>query len=505
MKQQSRIARLLPVIAWCMAVLGALPGAAQDGAARVFNIAEYGAAPTGETLCTEAIQRAIDACAASGGGRVLVPKGTFLSGTVVLKDRVNLHLEEGATLLGSPWMRDYPPQKARERARYEKYLATSLVFAQGARDISVSGKGTLNGNSKGENDFISEERVEKHRPTLLWFDECANVLVRDVTFTASGFWTENYTKCRNVHVDGIRVKDSTFRNNDGCNIIDCENALVENCDIDALDDGICLKGYTTAGCRNVVIRKNRVRSICNGIKAGTDSSGGFQNILIEDNVVWQTGIAGIALELTDGGVMQNVVVRNITMDVVETPIFIKLGDRNRPIYQADGSDAIPSTGVLRDVLISGIRATVNNAEKFNDAERATHNYLPYASSITGIPGHPVERVRIEDVRVEILGGFPPGTPEDANRVIEENSNKYPENRMFGTLPAHAFYIRHARGIHLSDVRVSMRQEDARPAFVLDDVHDSVFTGIKTESVSQVEAVRIAENCSGVQWAGEPRP
>lgn len=468
-----------------------------QGVGRIFPITEFGAVAGTSTPSTTAIQRTIDACAASGGGRVLVPPGTFLTGSVVLRDRVNLHLSEGATLLGSPWMRDYPARALRSRCRYGRDLLTSLVFAQGADAVSVSGKGILDGNSRGENDFISKDRIEKHRPGLIWFDECTNVQVSDVTFTSAGFWTETYTRCRNVVVRGITVKQSTFRNNDGCNIIDCENALVENCTIDALDDAICLKGYTSEGCRNVVVRNNRVRSLCNGIKAGTDSSGGFQNILIENNVVWETGISGIALELVDGGILRNVVVRNITMDVVGTPIFIKLGDRNRAIATETG-DVTPATGTLSDVHITGIRAKVNRCGKFNDAERAIHNYQPYASSITGVPGHYVERVYIENVDIDIIGGFPPGTEEDANRVIDENSRKYPENRMFGILPAHAFYIRHAKDIHFRNVRTAIRQPDARSAFVLDDVHNSTFTDVRTSSVTPAMPFRVEKNCVGVK-------
>jgi polygalacturonase len=477
-------------------------GSPVRAAERTLNIVEYGAVAGGGELSTAAIQRAIDACAESGGGRVLVPPGTFLTGGVVLKSRVNLHLSEGAVLLGSPKMRDYPPHAPRSKARYEWFLLTSLVFAQGADYVSVSGRGTLNGNSKAENDFLLDGREGKHRPCLIWFDECTNVAVQDVTFTSSGFWTETYTRCRNVHVSGITVTDSTFRNNDGCNIIDCDNAIVENCNIDALDDGICLKGYTSQGCRNVIIRNNRVRSICNGIKAGTDSSGGFQNILIENNVVWQTGISGLALELTDGGVMRNVIVRNMTMDVVETPIFIKLGDRNRPILR-EGGDVVPGAGSLQDVHISGIRAKVNIAEKYNDRERAIHNYIPYTSSITGCPGHSVERVYIRDVEIEILGGFPIGTEEDARRIPPEKSKTYPENRMFGVLPAYGFYIRHAKDIHLSDIRIAIRQKDARPAVVLDDVHDSTFERIQTEGVSPAPPFRIEENCTAVKVVPTP--
>lgn len=463
--------------------------AAVQPPSRVYSILDFGATPG--PLSTSSIQRAIDACAAAGGGRVLVPAGTFLTGGLVLKDGVELHLAQGATLLGSPAFADYAHHHPLTRARYDRFLLTSLLFAQNARNIFVTGPGTLNGNSQAPNDFISKDRIEKHRPCLIWFDECTNVTVAGITFTSSGFWTETYTRCRNVHVNGITVRDSTFRNNDGCNIIDCDNAIVENCDIDALDDGICLKGYTASGCRNVVIRNNRVRSLCNGIKAGTDSSGGFENITIENNTVHQTGISGLALELTDGGTLRHVTVRNLVMDIVETPIFIKLGDRNRPILTPAG-EVIPPTGTLSDVRISGVRARVNDAEKRTPAERAIHNYVPYASSITGCPGHFVERVHLDDIEIEILGGFPPGTEADARREIPENSRAYPENRMFGTLPASALYLRHARDIQVTNLRITLRQPDARPMIVLDDVHHSTFRQIQTNPNSPIQP---APNCT----------
>lgn len=461
-----------------------------------YIITQYGAVQGGESLCTTAIQNAIDECANAGGGRVVVPPGTFLTGTVFVKSNVEIHLEEGAELLGSPWMKNYPPQYPPTRRRYDHYLQTSLIFAQGSHGISVTGKGILNGNSESENDFMADGRGGRYRPCLIWFDECSNVYTHGVTFKSAGFWTQAYTKCRNVHVDGITVTDNSFDNNDGCNIIDCENAIVENCNINTLDDGICLKGYTTEGCKNVVIRNNKVRSLCNGMKMGTDSSGGFQNILIENNEIWETGIAGIALEIVDGGVMQNVVVRNITMNVVETPIFLRLGDRNRPIY-VDGKETKPPTGAMHDIHISNIRATVDNAKKFNEEEKSKHNYHPYACSINGIPNHYVERIYIDDVDIEILGGFPSRTEEDAKREIPENSSHYPENRMFGVLPAYAFYIRHANNVHMTNVRVRINQEDARPAFVLDDVHDSKLHKIQAQSVSQTPVFSINENCTGV--------
>ena len=163
----------------------------------------------------------------------------------------------------------------------------------------------------------------------------------------------------------------------------------------------------------------------------------------------------------------------------------------------------PGAGSLQDIHIRGIRAKVNDAEKYNDEERAAHNYSPYASSITGFPGHYVERVYVRDVEIEILGGFPAGTEEDSRRPIPENSKNYPENRMFGVLPAYAFYVRHARDVHLSDIRIAMRRQDARPAFVLDDVHDSTFNAVRVRGAAPTSPFRMEKNCTGVKVTTEP--
>lgn len=463
--------------------------------AKEFNIKKYGAVGDGKTLNTHAIQKAIDACTAAGGGRVIVPAGTFLTGGFDLKSNVNLHLEQGAVILGSPYMKDYRMKSLRVGARYSDYLRYALVFAQGQKNITVSGKGTLNGNGQlgGELGEFDEKGGAHVRPCLLWFDECDTILVRDITYVNSGMWTETYSKCRNVHVDHITVKDNYFFNADGCNMLDVDGFIIENCDINAQDDAICLKGYTKEGCRNGIIRNNKVRSICNGIKMGTDSSGGFRDIIIEDNEVWQTGISGLALEITDGGIMDNVVVRNLKMNVVATPIFIMLGNRNRKV----AGDLTVPIGQIKNVSISGIEAIVDKYETYHELERKHFNFVPYASSITGFPGYYVENVSIEDVKIEIRGGFPEGTAEDALREVPEASTKYPENRMFGKLSAYAFFIRHVRELRLKNVNVTMRQKDGRPAFMLDDTHNSTFEDMTVDSVGPSAAMSIKSNCSGI--------
>ena len=456
------------------------------------NILDFGAEANGKTLNTNAIQKAIDRCFKKGGGRVIIPAGTFLTGSVVLKSKVTLYLEKDAVLLASPFFKDFPQQTVRREARYAKYLHRALIVAQGVEDIAVTGPGILDGNAKLDGSGEFKERNAEN-PSFIWFDECKNVLVKDVTFRRSVWWTQAYTRCGNVHIDHITVTENYFYNADGCDIVDCDDFIVENCDINANDDGICLKGYTREGCQRGIIRNNKVRTLCNGIKMGTDSSGGFRDINIEDNEVWQTGISGIALQIVDGGIMENIRVRNITMNGVGTPINLRLGDRNRKVYGELGVQP----GILRNVYIGDIKATVNKPKKFNDEERKRLNLETYASSICGIPGNHIQDITIENVSITILEGFPPATAEDSLREIPEVSKKYPENRMFGTLPSYGFYIRHARGIKMKNVNVEVKQKDGRPAFILDDVHDSVFEDIRAQNPITTPAVTVSQNCSDI--------
>ncbi len=460
-----------------------------------YNILDFGAVRDGETMNTTAIQKAIDKCAKNGGGKVVVPKGTFMTGGFKIKSNVEFHLEEDAVILGSPYMKDYKPIELADDVRYSKYLRYALVSAQKAENITVSGGGTFNGNGQmgGKLNEFTRKGGEGSRPCLLWFDECSNVIIKDITYKNSAMWTETYSRCKNVHVDGITVTENYFLNADGCNMLDCEDFIIENCNINAMDDGICLKGYTNKGCIRGVIRNNKVRSICNGIKMGTDSSGGFRDIIIEDNEVWQTGISGLALEIADGGTMENITIRNLKMDVVATPIFIMISERHRKVR---GNITVPQ-GIIRNIHIKGIQAVVDKYKTYDELEKSYYDFIPYASSITGFPGQYVEDVIIEDVDITIKGGFPERIAEDTLRNIPEAGKKYPENRMFGVLPAYGFYIRHARGLSLQNIRLSIEQEDGRPAFIMDDVHDSVFDDITIKNITNTPAFSVDKNCSGI--------
>jgi len=199
---------------------------------------------------------------------------------------------------------------------------------------------------------------------------------------------------------------------------------------------------------------------------GTESGGGFVDIAVSKCRVFsprkskkfygrQRGLAGIALEIVDGGRLENVTVTDVDIEGVSVPIFLRLGNRARPYVKG----AKPGVGTFRNVRLTNITA------------RGTSRI---GCSITGLPGHPIENVALENIRLGFEGG---GTREGASRAIPEREKSYPESTMFGTLPAWGFYCRHVRGLTFTKLELRTTQPDLRHALVFDDVHDLTLDGL----------------------------
>lgn len=441
-----------------LAILFSLPlsRALAETVPGVYDVHAYGAKGDGKTLDTKAIQEAIDACAKKGGGRVVLAGGTFLSGTLVLKSGVNLEIEAGATLLGSTNLADYPSHVAALRSYTDNYTEKSLIYAEKQENVSITGQGVING--QGE-DKAFQEKPWKQRPYLLRIIECKNVTVRNVTLRNSAMWTEHYLGCEGVLIDGITVDSMVNANNDGIDIDSCEQVRVANCKITSIDDGICFKSTADRPCRYVTVTNCVVRSLCNGIKCGTESNGGFQDITVSNCVIYDTPLAGIALEEVDGGDFERVTLSNITMKNVPGGIFIRLGNRARPIT-AQGEK--PKIGSMKDIIIRDVQATGVSA---------------VGCSITGQPDHPVRNVTLENIRLQYTGG---GSADSLKRDVPEQSANYPEYGMFGQLPAYGFYVRHAENVRMQHLDLSFEKSDPRAAIFCDDVRDLDLQDIKAQ-------------------------
>jgi hypothetical protein len=462
------------------------------------NVRDFGAAGDGRRADTAAIQKAIDAAFAAGGGTVVFPKGTYLSASIQLKSRVKLHLDNGATLLGSP-----------HRMDYFRLNFLALVWADKAEDIGISGEGVIDGQGKklavGYELPVTQgkwpDAREKERPVIINFRNCRRIAVRDVTLRESACWVQLYRDCDEVTIENIKVRTLAAITNDGLDLDGCKNVVVRGCDIDSEDDGICLKSSRRA-CENIFVENCRVRSSCNALKFGTASFGGFKNIIVRNLTIYDTYLSAIALELVDGGVMENVVVSDVKITDTSNPLFIRLGHRN-----TDGP-----VGTLRNVVISNVTAEIPNRpksamNKFPTAWRHRCQTLVTAS-ITGQPGQPVRDVLLKNISL-VYGGI--GATQRTNHhhwknldAVPERSDSYPESTMFGILPAWGLYLRHAEGIRLENVTLRTQAADYRPALVADDVRQLQADGLQVKSVGK-EPVIVLRDVQGATFTNSPAP
>ena len=465
------------MLVYGLASAGMMAGADALPSPRVFDALAFGAVADGTTLNTKALQRAIDRCGEAGGGVVYFPPGVYLSGTLVLKSGVTLHLENGSTLLGSPDLADYPAVVPGYRSYTDQYTDKSLLYAENAERIGITGRGEINGNGAK----YRRNDAYKRRPYLIRFITCRDVVVEDVTLADSAMWLHHYLACDDVRIEGVTVRNRHANtNNDGVDIDDCHRVRIANCDFFCEDDAITIKSTSDRGCRDIVVENCVVSSLCNAIKLGTESNGGFENIKITGCTVYDTGNAGIALEMVDGGRLERVVVSDIVMNDVGTAIFLRHGARNRPFKE----DQPPiGVGRFRGVIISNVVA---------------HKVGKTGCSVVGLPDHPVENVTISNVDLEFLGG---GTREDAHREAPEHATRYPEFSMFGTLPAYGFYVRHATAVTFDNIRLRYAGGDARPAFVADDVGELELVGLAAKNPTGDEPLLRFKDVRGAMIRG----
>ena len=432
----------------------------------VYDIRAFGAVGDGETVNTVAIQKAIDACAENGGGRVLIPPGRFVTGTIILKSHVDLHVAAGAFLLGSTNVADYPNIRTKHQSLYTNHDIQQLIYAENATNISITGLGTINGRGGA---FIKRapDPISKRMQPFMYnirFIQCEHVHVADVTLRDSSAWMQQYLACNYVQVRGIKIFNHCNKNNDLIDIDGCSNVTISDLIGSSEDDGITLKSTGPDTCENIAIANCVIHSNVNALKFGTESTGGFRNVTVSNIIIHRKSIpskhihglpgdnwSAIALMIADGGTLENVRISNIVADGAWVPLFIRLGNRARP--HRPGAK-VERVGVVRNIEIDGL---VVNA----------HDFM---SHITGIPGHPVRDITIRNVRIASQGGKPLA---EFHKPVPEKEQAYPDSMMFGSGPAYGFFIRHAENIRLENIELTARTPDLRPGVIVDQARKVV--------------------------------
>jgi polygalacturonase len=505
-----------------------------DGA---FIVKNFGARGDGKTIDTPAVNKAIEAAAAAGGGTVAFPAGNYLCFSIRLKSSVTLYLDEGATIIAA----DTPEggaggYDAAEPNSWDKYqdfghshFRNSLIWGEGIANAGITGTGRIWGRGLTRGVGRPSALDPGVGNKSIGLKNCHNILLRDFSILHGGHFGILATGVDNFTVDNLKIDT----NRDGIDVDSCRNVRISNCYINSpWDDGICLKADYALGaakdCEFVTIANCYVSgcweegTMLDGtykrfapdarvphtgrIKFGTESAGGFRNITIS-NCVFE-GCQGLALETVDGARLEDVTVTNISMrDITSAPIFMRLGRRLR------APDGMP-IGTLKRVIIDNLVCS--------------NSVSGLGSVISGIPGHYIEDVKISNVVIQHQGG---GAKEDAAYQPPEAEDIYPEPDMFTApprpgrngrgpngdfvpegqgraaagrgpapaqaggrgpgggappppvqrhkMPSHGFYLRHVKGIEFDNVEIQAVAPDQRPAFVLDDVQDADFFRVKT--------------------------
>ncbi|WP_346860173.1 glycoside hydrolase family 28 protein [uncultured Draconibacterium sp.] len=319
-----------------------------------FNVADYGAVADGKTLTTEAIQKTIDAAAEAGGGKVIFPAGTYLSGALFVKSNVNLHIDEGV-VIQAVQNNDYYPRLDTRIAGIEMEWPAALINVYDQKNVRITGKGVIDGNGKywwdkfwgdpkysgGMYGDYNEKGIrwavdydcERVRPVVVW--ESEDVLLKDFTVKRAGFWTVSLTYSTRVHVDGLVVRNNIGGHgpsSDGVDTDSSKDILVENCDIDCNDDNLCIKaGKDADGLRvnrpaeNIVYRNCITRSGHGLITLGSETSGGMKNIEVYglEAIGTSTGIRFKSAKVR-GGLIENIWFHDIKMKDVANPFRFEL-------------------------------------------------------------------------------------------------------------------------------------------------------------------------------------
>jgi polygalacturonase len=421
-----------------LAVLTLIPAHAE-----YFNVRNLGAQGDGAHLDTPAIQAAVDQCSRAGGGTVLFPSGRYLCGTLVLASHVTLHLEAGAVLLGSTRLEDYPVLPGPVRSYTDNYTDKSLIYAAECEDITIAGSGCLDGQGEA---FKGPYKV---RPYMIRMISCRDVHIQDVTMRNSPMWVQHYLACDDVFIHGITVMSYVNANNDGIDIDACHRVHISDCSVASGDDAIVLKSTMDRACEEITISNCVLSSACNALKMGTESNGGFRNITISNCTVYDTRLAGLALEMVDGGTMEHIMVHQMVMRNARGGIFVRLGNRARPFSE---NGPLPPVGSMSDIVLRDIKVTGVDT---------------IGCSISGLPNHPVKDVVLENIDITTKGG----AKNQVSTPIPEKETSYPEFKMFGPLPSCGWYGRHVQGLRMENMRLASEKPERRPAIVLDDVRD----------------------------------
>ncbi len=457
-----------------------------------YFVKDFGAVADGVNLDTEAVQKAVDFCSENGGGIVYFNRGRYVLSTVFLKDNVHIAFEDGTVILGSLNFYDYAQQEEIDYPIYQDashtYFHLSMFVGIGVKNISITGNALIDMRSVWDEDGVRGTAIKHRGPKCIALKNCQNIQIKDLEINNVTDLAIYFAGCQTVDISGIKMRVYI----DGISPDNSKDVVIKDCDIETGDDGIVFKSSYTLNkidiCKNIQVSNCKIKSRCNAIKFGTETNGGFEDILIENIKVRETRITGISIESVDGAIIDGITLKNIDMVNVNAPIFVHIGRRMR------GPEG-RSLGKIRNITLENITASgpylpyeviawnyfsykdgdtyqepwnFGIAESFNDGDdhMTKDSAWQMTSNICGLPEAPLENITLRNIKLKLDGGV----KECKREVPEEPVCDYPEVFVYGRiLPAKGIYFRHINGLTLENCMAETYREDCREAFVFDDV------------------------------------
>ena len=453
------------------------------------SVIQFGAVSDGKMLCTDAVQKAIDFCYSKGGGIVRFEAGRYVLSTVFLKSNVTIEVPDGTELLGAESYYDYAQEEKIDYPIYQDsshtYFHPSMFVGIGCENIKITGGGKIDMRSVWDEDGVRGEAIKHRGAKCIALKECKNIEISNLAIVNVTDLAVYFAGCENVDIYNLKLKVYI----DGISPDNSKNVRIHDCDVETGDDGIVFKSSYTLNrldiCKDIHVWDCKIKSRCNALKFGTETNGGFENILIENIEIKDTRITGISIESVDGAIVDGVTIRNVKMTNVNAPIFVHVGKRMRgPSGRAIGK--------IKNIMLENITAS----GPYEEYEIMPWNYFSYkagdrkqnpkvfgvaesfdgtketddwqmTSNICGLKESPLEKITLKNVHLRLDGGV-----QEYIRNVPEEAQDYPEVYVYGRiLPAKGIYFRHIQGLTLENVTVETYREDSREDFVFDDVDE----------------------------------
>jgi polygalacturonase len=468
--------------------------------ARIYNIRDYGAKGDSITLDTTALQAAIDACTAEGGGTVLVPAGTFLIGTTELKSNVTLYIAASAKLLGSADGKHYHAVDAIPLSGDTTLVDGNwaLLYAVKQTNVTIEGPGTIDGQGF---QFHSPVRGTpppsglggNRRPYHILTYQCENLTIRNIDLIDCAYHSIRVIQTRRVHMDTIYIHNRVNGNNDGFHFISAQYVTVNNCIILSQDDACALFG----SCKFITITNSIFSTRWSVFRFG----GGFpENIAISNCVLFEVYGCPIKFQGNPGSRYENISFSNIVLKDVTGPIHVAVGPRapraGAPTgpatddMHANAQDSNNQPAIMRNISFSNIHGIVTTDPPQLAEAKVTSTANPGEKhsciTLNCVGGATMENITLDNINLTFGGG---GTAEDAaRRDLPQIAGEY---FMMGPMPAYGLYARGVRGLTLQNIRLQVASPDLRPALIFDHVEDASINGLNVQADASAEsALRI---------------